>query len=387
MRTEKLIVSCMFWFISIVAFASDPLPLSFEKTPLDEVIAMFTDASGIRVEVPESSNPLISLDRMASDYDEAIEMIASAASLAAVKVGDVYRLQNIVRNHSVLVVELRHREAQQVLDLLAKSDTQFGNNVSVIADPETNRLILRGSQSELSSIKDFIQVFDIEVKQILIEAKLVSQDVDKRRDLGIRWSFATSEAGRSGAQGQTIGLGGESGRSALSLAFVSDPKLLALELQALESSGVGEVISEPRIVTTNRRAATIRQGQQLPFVTVDEEGRTTTEFKDAVLELKVTPVLRDDGRIEMTLDIRQDQVGQLSTQQGPIIETRELNTRVTVDPAETLVLGGIYESKEENITVGAPGLSSIPLLGHAFQSSQRRAFKSELLIFITPRVL
>jgi len=387
MRTEKLIVSCMFWFISIVAFASDPLPLSFEKTPLDEVIAMFTDASGIRVEVPESSNPLISLDRMASDYDEPIEMIASAASLAAVKVGDVYRLQNIVRNHSVLVVELRHREAQQVLDLLAKSDTQFGNNVSVIADPETNRLILRGSQSELSSIKDFIQVFDIEVKQILIEAKLVSQDVDKRRDLGIRWSFATSEAGRSGAQGQTIGLGGESGRSALSLAFVSDPKLLALELQALESSGVGEVISEPRIVTTNRRAATIRQGQQLPFVTVDEEGRTTTEFKDAVLELKVTPVLRDDGRIEMTLDIRQDQVGQLSTQQGPIIETRELNTRVTVDPAETLVLGGIYESKEENITVGVPGLSSIPLLGHAFQSSQRRAFKSELLIFITPRVL
>ena len=387
MRTEKLIVSCMFWFISIVAFASDPLPLSFEKTPLDEVIAMFTDASGIRVEVPESSNPLISLDRMASDYDEAIEMIASAASLAAVKVGDVYRLQNIVRNLSVLVVELRHREAQQVLDLLAKSDTQFGNNVSVIADPETNRLILRGSQSELSSIKDFIQVFDIEVKLILIEAKLVSQDVDKRRDLGIRWSFATSEAGRSGAQGQTIGLGGESGRSALSLAFVSDPKLLALELQALESSGVGEVISEPRIVTTNRRAATIRQGQQLPFVTVDEEGRTTTEFKDAVLELKVTPVLRDDGRIEMTLDIRQDQVGQLSTQQGPIIETRELNTRVTVDPAETLVLGGIYESKEENITVGVPGLSSIPLLGHAFQSSQRRAFKSELLIFITPRVL
>ena len=387
MRTEKLVVSCMFWFISVVAFASDPLPLSFEKTPLDEVIAMFTDASGIRVEVPESSNPLISLDRMASDYDEAIEMIASAASLAAVKVGDVYRLQNIVRNLSVLVVELRHREAQQVLDLLAKSDTQFGNNVSVIADPETNRLILRGSQSELSSIKDFIQVFDIEVKLILIEAKLVSQDVDKRRDLGIRWSFATSEAGRSGAQGQTIGLGGESGRSALSLAFVSDPKLLALELQALESSGVGEVISEPRIVTTNRRAATIRQGQQLPFVTVDEEGRTTTEFKDAVLELKVTPVLRDDGRIEMTLDIRQDQVGQLSTQQGPIIETRELNTRVTVDPAETLVLGGIYESKEENITVGVPGLSSIPLLGHAFQSSQRRAFKSELLIFITPRVL
>ena len=387
MRTEKFVVSCVLWFVSLFATASEPIPLAFEKTPLNEVIAMFSDASGIEVELPKQSNRLVSLDRVASDYGEAIRMIATATSLTVVQVGDGYRLQEITRNLSVLVIELRHREAQQVLDLLANSNTQFGKDVSVIADPETNRLILRGSQSELASIKDLVQVFDIEVKQILIEAKLVSQDVDKRRDLGIRWSFATSEAGRSGAQGQTIGLGGEAGRSALSLAFVSDPKLLALELQALESSGVGEVISEPRIVTTNRRAATIRQGQQLPFVTVDEEGRTTTEFKDAVLELKVTPVLRDDGRIEMTLDIRQDQVGQLSTQQGPIIETRELNTRVTVDPAETLVLGGIYESKEENITVGVPGLSSIPVLGHAFQSSQRRAFKSELLIFITPRVL
>ena len=95
----------------------------------------------------------------------------------------------------------------------------------------------------------------------VIEAKLVSQDTDKRRDLGIRWSFATTEPGRSGIQGQTQGFADQSGRSTMSLAFVSDPKLLALELQALESSGAGEVISELRFVTTNRRAATIRQGQ------------------------------------------------------------------------------------------------------------------------------
>ena len=127
----------------------------------------------------------------------------------------------------------------------------------------------------------------------------------------------------------------------MSLAFVSNPKLLALELQALESSGVGEVISEPRIVTTNRRAATIRQ----------------------------------------------DQVSQLMTAQGPAIETRELNTRVTVDQEETLVLAGVYESREENVLVGIPGFSSIPILEQAFQSTQRRAFKLELLIFITRRAL
>ena len=186
MRTEKFVVSCVLWFVSLFASASDPMPLAFEKTPLNEVIAMFSEASGIQVELPNHSNPLVSLDRVASDYDEAIRMIATAASLTAVQVGDGYRLQEITRNLSVLVIELRHREAQQVLDLLANSNTKFGKDVSVIADPETNRLILRGSQSELASINDLVQVFDIEVKQILIEAKLVSQDVDKRRDLGIR---------------------------------------------------------------------------------------------------------------------------------------------------------------------------------------------------------
>ena len=285
------------------------------------------------------------------------------------------------------MIDLKHREAEQVLNLVESSRQATKAEVSVIADPETNRLIVRGDLSELSAIQQLVEVLDVAVKQILIEAKLVSQDTDKRRDLGIRWSFATSEPGRSGIQGQTQGFADQSGRSAMSLAFVSDPKLLALELQALESSGVGEVISEPRIVTTNRRAATIRQGQQLPFVTVDKEGRSSTEFKDAVLELKVTPILRDDGKIEMILEIRQDQVSQLITAQGPAIETRELQTRVTVDPEETLVLGGIYESREENVLVGIPGLSSIPILGQAFQSSQRRAFKSELLIFITPRIL
>ena len=120
---------------------------------------------------------------------------------------------------------------------------------------------------------------------------------------------------------------------------------------------------------------------------MDENGQSRTEFKDAVLELKVTPILRDDGRIEMTLDIRQDQVSQLATAQGPAIETRELNTRVTVDPGETLVLGGIYESKEEEIETGIPGLSAIPILGRIFQTRQHRAFKSELLVFISPRVL
>ena len=111
---------------------------------------------------------------------------------------------------------------------------------------------------------------------------------------------------------------------------------------------------------------------------------TCSQQADGVFALKVTPILRDDGKIEMILEIRQDQVSRLMTAQGPAIETRELNARLTIDPEETLVLDGIYESRAENFLVGIRGLSSIPILGKAFQSSQRRAFKSELLILITP---
>ena len=387
MRKTKLLIAVFLGLVCSKVSASETIQLAFEQTPLAEAVSFFSETSGLDVSIPEGFNPSITIHQTADDYRQAIEKIAVAAGLITIDMPTGFELRNRAERIGVLVIDLKHREAEQVLNLVESSRQATKAEVSVIADPETNRLVVRGDLSEVSAIQQLVEVLDVAVKQILIEAKLVSQDTDKRRDLGIRWSFATSEPGRSGIQGQTQGFPDQSGRSAMSLAFVSDPKLLALELQALESSGVGEVISEPRIVTTNRRAATIRQGQQLPFVTVDKEGRSSTEFKDAVLELKVTPILRDDGKIEMILEIRQDQVSQLITAQGPAIETRELQTRVTVDPEETLVLGGIYESREENVLVGIPGLSSIPILGQAFQSSQRRAFKSELLIFITPRIL
>jgi type IV pilus assembly protein PilQ len=216
MRQIKRLMSWILWFVSAWVCAADPIPLSFDDTPLHEVVAMFSDASGVAVEVPQGTNPLISLDHTVSDYHHAIELITKASSLQVIKLSDGYRLAPNSQNLSVLVIELKHREANQVLDLLGDWKTQFGHTVSIIADPETNRLILRGSQTDLASIRDLVQVFDIEVKQILIEAKLVSQDTDRRRDLGIRWSFATNEVGRSGVQGETVGLGDELGRSALS---------------------------------------------------------------------------------------------------------------------------------------------------------------------------
>lgn len=361
--------------------------LRVAEAPLSEVLALFSAETTWSVSQPAAFDPMI---RVNTKVDEPLEGLRHIAKAAGLEVrGEPPRLSLVspAVHTELLSIDLKHREASHVLELIQSSGLEATTELFIIADPETNRLLISGHADHLMQAKRLIEVLDVEVAQILIEAKLVAADTSLRRDLGVRWSFATAEPGRSGASGQSGGTPLDSTAGALSLAFVSDPRLLSLELQALEASGAGEVISEPRIVTTNRRPATIRQGEQLPFVTVDENGQSRTEFKDAVLELKVTPILRDDGRIEMTLDIRQDQVSQLATAQGPAIETRELNTRVTVDPGETLVLGGIYESKEEEIETGIPGLSAIPILGRVFQTRQHRAFKSELLVFISPRVL
>lgn len=380
----RVLLGCVIWWAALVTQAFE---LRVSQTPLSEVLAVFSDETAWSVTQPSGYDPDISLRVSGAEPREALDRIAQAAGLQLRGEPPLFELVTPSQTVELLSVDLKYRESTHVLDLIKASGIQDADNLFMIADPETNRLLISGDAAALAQAKRLIDVLDVEVAQILIEAKLVAADTSLRRDLGIRWSFASAEMGRSGVSGQSPGVPIDAAAGALSLAFVSDPRLLSLELQALEASGAGEVISEPRIVTTNRRPATIRQGEQLPFVTVDENGRSQTEFKDAVLELKVTPILRDDGRIEMTLDIRQDQVSQLSTAQGPAIETRELNTRVTVDPGETLVLGGIYESKEEEIETGIPGLSSIPIIGRAFQTRQHRAFKSELLVFISPRVL
>ncbi len=364
------------------------LELRVTDQPLSDVVAALVSETGWSVAVPpgfQKAPTTLSIDT--GTPEAALRAIAEFHGLTVGGGPVAWRLQTVVAEQELKVFELRHREATEILNLL--TDAGWGNQASLalVADPDTNRIVVTGDVAQVKAVAALVQVLDVEVSQILIEAKLVSMDTQVRQALGVQWSFATGKNGRSGVSGRTSGSPPDPSAGALSLAFVSDPRLLALELQAIEATGGGEVISEPRIVTSNRRPATIRQGEQLPFVTVDQNGQSRTEFKDAVLELKVTPILREDGRIEMTLDIRQDQVSQLSTAQGPAIDTRELNTRVTVDPGQTLVLGGIYESKEEEITTGVPGLSAIPLLGRAFRSTEHRSFKSELLIFITPRVL
>ena len=175
------------------------------------------------------------------------------------------------------------------------------------------------------------------------------------------------------------------------LAILDDDYLIDLELSALQAEGRGEVISSPRVITANQKEANIKQGVEIPYQESSSSGATTTQFKEAVLSLTVTPQITPDDRIIMDLFVTKDSVGEnVTTERGgsvPSIDTRSVETQVLVNNGQTVVLGGIYETEQAETVTKVPYLGDIPILGILFKSKRVKSQKSELLIFVTPKIL
>jgi len=175
------------------------------------------------------------------------------------------------------------------------------------------------------------------------------------------------------------------------LAILDDDYLIDLELSAAQAEGNGEVISSPRVITANQKEAKIEQGVEIPYQEASSSGATTTSFKDAVLSLTVTPQITPDDRIIMDLEVTKDSVGELVSDgfggRVPSIDTRKVTTQVLVDNGQTVVLGGIYETERGEQVTKVPYLGDIPGLGALFRSTKVVSNKSELLIFVTPKIL
>jgi type IV pilus assembly protein PilQ len=203
----------------------------------------------------------------------------------------------------------------------------------------------------------------------------------------------------------TVGSGGlnvnlpsqTAGSSSFGLAILGANYAIDLELSAAQTEGRSEVISSPRVITANQQEAVIRQGQEIGYVTFQNTagaagtGTATVQFKDAVLELKVTPTITADNRVYLMINVKKDALAGYVTVPGngqvPTIDTREINTSVLVDNGQTVVLGGIYEVNKANTITKVPGLGDIPGIGALFRNTSRTDTKAELLIFVTPRIL
>ncbi len=289
---------------------------------------------------------------------------------------------------------------------------------SAVMDPRTNTLFIQDTAKKLAEIQEIINKTDIPVRQVMIESRLVLADEKFGKSLGARFgveSFttpgqntlavggsldSTSAVTRFSADGTTVtqaastgGLASNlpvttagAGSIAFSLFRLPAGLLLNLELTALETDNRGKIVSSPRVTTANQQKAKIASGTEIPYLEASSSGAATVSFKEAVLSLEVTPQITPDDKIIMDLDVRKESVGEVFAG-VPSIDTQNVTTQVLVANGETAVLGGIFEQEERNQVEKVPFFGDIPILGNAFKRRTRQDDKTELLIFITPKIM
>ncbi|HYD94276.1 MAG TPA: type IV pilus secretin PilQ [Noviherbaspirillum sp.] len=300
---------------------------------------------------------------------------------------------------------------------------------SAVIDPRTNQLFVTDIASKIEEIRRLVQKTDIASKQVLIEARIVEADDKFSKNLGAKLGFAdlrTIRGGDTGFQvargsntrvaltGNLTGVGEQTGQVeeqgagynnsqfvnlpaqgingatpgslAISLFSAAANRFLNLELSALEADGKGKIISSPRVVTADQLKALIEQGTELPYLTATSSGATSISFRKANLKLEVTPQITPDGNIILDVDVNKDSVG-IETRAGFAIDTKHVKTQVLVENGGTVVLGGIFQQVERDAVTKVPVFGDIPVVGHLFKSTGRTNDKTELLIFITPKIV
>lgn len=279
---------------------------------------------------------------------------------------------------------------------------------SAIVDTRTNTIIVNDTAAKIQELKKILAQLDVPVRQVMVEAKIVRATASFSKAVGVKWGFLssggistasdltnlhnTSKYMTSKGEGEipennvNIDLGQTTGTSGIALGIINTTDaLLGLEISALQSDGLGEVLSTPRVMTGDKQEAKIRSGVKLPYKTVSDGG-TNTEFQEAMIELTVTPSITPEGTVQMKLEISKDAQGAL-TDAGYAIDTNQLSTNVIVGDGETVVLGGLYEDNKTDDLEKVPFLGDLPVVGKMFTSKVKTQSKRELLIFITPRIM
>jgi type IV pilus assembly protein PilQ len=284
---------------------------------------------------------------------------------------------------------------------------------SVLAEPRTNQLFVSDLPQRLLEVQKLLVQLDIPVRQVLIEARIVEADDQFGQSLGVRLGAGLAMPLRVNQRANTLALGagnaetgagvvtgnqvklpaGSAGQTlntpasfAVSLFNAAADRFINVEISALEADGRGKVVSRPRVVTADQTKALIEQGTELPYQTASASGATSITFRKANLKLEVTPQITPDGSVVLEVDVNRDSVGQI-TPAGFAINTKHVKTQVRVEDGGTVVLGGIYEETDRNNEAKVPGLGDVPGLGWLFKNRDQAQRKSELLIFLTPRVM
>ncbi len=428
-------------------YTGERLTLNFQDIDVRSVLQLLADTSGQNIVVSDSVTGNLTLRLQNVPWDQALDIVLRTKGLDkrrqdnVIIVGPTEELANrekaeLAARKEVQELSPVHSEFLQVnyakvadLAKLIKpttggKDSMLSPRGSLSVDERTNTLLVQDTADKLTDIRRLVATLDVPIRQVLIEARIVVVSDTFERDLGAQLGISNintaganlfSVSGTSAASDSiaTTAAGGATATNSLTSAplanryqvnlppantngsigvsILSGSHLLDLQLSAAENVGKSETISSPRVITANQKQATILQGTEIPYQESASSGATTTQFKNAVLSLKVTPLITPDNRVVMDIDVSDDTVGaQVTSATGgsvPSIDTREIVTQVLVNDGQTVVLGGILETTREKNDTKVPWLGDIPVLGNLFKTTQNINNKTELLIFITPKIL
>lgn len=393
-------------------YSGDRLSLNFQNIEVRAVLQLLADFTGLNLVASDTVGGNITLRLKNVPWDQALDIILKTKGLSKRQVDNVILVapttelaaqerlelasQQQIQELSPLrseFVQVNYAKASDLAKLLKSPDNRLlTERGAVSVDERTNTLLVQDTALKLDEIRNLTQRLDVAVRQVMIESRVVIAANEFARELGVRFGFT-----------RTSSLDDEKIRNmdflinlpALDPAGTADfligkvgSYLLRLELSAMQREGKGEIISNPRVVTSNDQKATIKVGQEIPYQESADSGRTTVAFKEAVLELDVTPHITPDDRIQLDLTVRKDNPDWSRQVLGvPPIDTRSVETKVLVDNGETVVLGGVYERESSKRKESVPFFGELPLLGNLFRRTTQSDRNGELLIFVTPNIL
>ena len=410
-------------------YTGEKLSLNFQDIDVRSVLQLIADFTNLNLVASDTVQGGITLRLQNVPWDQALDLVLKTKGLDKRKVGSVLlvapadeiaarerqELESLkqiaelapLRRELLQVNYAKAADIAKLFQSVTSAESKADERGSITVDERTNNIIAYQTQDRLDELRRIVSQLDIPVRQVMIEARIVEANVDYDKQIGVRWGGRTDrsrkwsvgglddngdEAGNTGndltANIPFVDLGAPNASAGVGIGFLTNNALLDLELSAMEKTGNGEIVPQPKVVTSDKETAKILKGTEIPYQESSSSGATTVSFKEASLSLEVTPQITPDNRIIMEVKVTKDEPDYLNAVLGvPPIKKNEVNAKVLISDGETIVIGGVFSNTQSKVVEKVPFLGDVPYLGRLFRRDVVAEAKSELLVFLTPRIM
>ncbi|SEJ57236.1 type IV pilus assembly protein PilQ [Pseudomonas sp. NFR16] len=404
-----------------LVYTGEKLSLNFQDIDVRSVLQLIADFTNLNLVASDTVQGGITLRLQNVPWDQALDLVLKTKGLDKRKIGNVLlvgpadeiaarerqELESLkqiselapLRRELLQVNYAKAADIAKLFQSVTSAESKSDERGSITVDERTNNIIAYQTQDRLDELRRIVSQLDIPVRQVMIEARIVEANVDYDKALGVRWGGSSTHGNfTAGGNGTVTGAGNTNGpyvdmgvsnpTSTIGLGFLTNNTILDLELSAMEKTGNGEVVSQPKVVTSDKETAKILKGTEVPYQEASSSGATSVSFKEASLSLEVTPQITPDNRIIMEVKVTKDEPDYVNTVLGvPPIKKNEVNAKVLVADGETIVIGGVFSNTQSKVVDKVPFLGDVPYVGRLFRRDVVSEKKSELLVFLTPRIM